>query len=1339
MIFEGKVIQTGTFKKPASKFASRAFDVAKNADKATHLRLKDGKTFVEINKDLIIKRKKNADGNPVNEVVHYTQINSREEFVCVIKGVESVIDGRFYSQIVFMKPGEKGAYLKCDDGVYIHKSEIQVPAFAKVSLNENTTLNEPINQGQFYVQMEEVVLPDGTKVTLPDSRVERRGEEWFFLKNNEWVKCDYQKTVDNRKNVRYLLLDNDKVVNIQKLKTKPNGDCVLEDVNGQDIVVGKKEVKLEQAFVEGSTMEPSKTSIVSKVELKKSPKVIREDNQVELEWEQSNEDGLVKIVVNKYRTKAVYIYQDGHKEVYALHHINVTDLNPNDKLITVGKIDVVDIDEDGIKIEFLDKSKAIAQDVNFLAGKLNSCTINDHRITNIKWSETDDYPLLESYTFDDILLTDIEWSAGEIKSCTVHLFDEEYRPYAVEVKNLRTSKYKHLAITYKLTDELEDVKVDGDKISFKLGDYKFTDAEIDLSNANGKIGKCKLKYKGKEEEIDLRTDSRFEQLRLMVNIALDEQKVTPLVQSKLLNKNGDKYELAADVVLTEEIKEKFDPQNNKLLSGGVGKAKELESVADALKQQEKFKQNPFKTVVIDDKDGNKVHTISDFTTTYEGAADFEISNDIIDNIIGKRDVVVKKGELEVDAKDDKELTLGMATVAAKWLSNPFTFVFGLGAAVTLLVALPTLPIIRKVKKEQLKRKNPDKLKREIQDNVATIGAKNINKLVKECSGELQACKSLYSQEIYEKKSREILAKFRHSYQQEICKMQIVGGGTFTTNFDPNEKLKLIPSSHLAYVEYLRKRKIFENGKEDSSRLKAELKQLKSITGDELIDKKVAVLQEFGGRDNQIKAHNLQMKNIDYFLKKENQRRTVNGLKEISKDNFVKELNIAYYESMSKWGSISDKIEAFKHTEEYMKYENVPGGRKKMKELVDEKRKSLEKQAQSLKPGTIDFDERVDRNGKPVAEGYTQSLSSYFEYVEHLFMTGETKIKKKFSFDFYKKLDEEHKSKYTPTNLADASVRRVNTTDNRKMAFDQTKAQKITKQIADTQISLNDKLATLVSEVDASVNNLGYEDLVKLQLQKQSKISSLKKAYSYSGSDKFMDIIPFAELDESAVNQIKQTAYAASIKLETVNLKIQHAKQQKEAEYRNQVKSWARQEFAQRHNKAYVEFVDKNYKKVTKTGKVVVTAEASVIETSFVEYMKQTTDNDKITRELDVLEVKNNVEESVTAELYCEEYLDDYKAFIEERNAQSTTGQLDPNSEIAKCYFYQHCQRTKAKNVSDFKLLKADSCKTKLKDRLQSGLWPKREKSKVDVKKSSNELKTAKGRVVGRSQSAGLTA
>ena len=371
MVFEGQIIQIGTSAKPSSKMTSRAFDVAKNIDSATHLRIKGTNEFVEINDKLIIIRKKDSNGSPVGTECHYTQINDKEEFVCVINGKESVIEGTFYTQITFMRKSEKGSFLRCNDGVYVHKDEVQVPAYKKVPLNDNAEFRGPVHGGEFYVQTEEVILPDGKRITLPNPRIQREGDNWVYTNdNNEKIVCHYKKDVDTRRYVRYLLLNNEKIVNVDKLQTRKNGEIVLEDVDGQTVVVGKKKVALERPFVEGTSFTGRNYDFYANNMNTQSQRI----NKKEALRFNLGDDNFIQ--VNASRTW-VKIYNEGKKEVYVVQGERVPVVKEDEKLIFVSNLDIVDLGEGKARVAFTEMKKSIAQNVRFKNGKLDSYEIND--------------------------------------------------------------------------------------------------------------------------------------------------------------------------------------------------------------------------------------------------------------------------------------------------------------------------------------------------------------------------------------------------------------------------------------------------------------------------------------------------------------------------------------------------------------------------------------------------------------------------------------------------------------------------------------------------------------------------------------------------------------------------------------------------------------------------------------------------------------------------------------------------------------------------------------------------------------------------------------------------
>jgi hypothetical protein len=200
-------------------------------------------------------------------------------------------------------------------------------------------------------------------------------------------------------------------------------------------------------------------------------------------------------------------------------------------------------------------------------------------------------------------------------------------------------------------DVIENVSVDEDnKISFELGNYKITDA---ILNEDGSIGLCKIQVgDGKIRSVRLEHDTRFAQLRLI----LQEHKIEPLVRSKLYEKKDGKYQVVADVVqqqalLTDsEFAELTDAQKAEFLGislskyqalsneqkkslYGACKAHSVKDMEDALNKQSEFLANPYKTVVIDDKNENEVHELNDFNTKYEGVGEIAVDSQAIPNKI----------------------------------------------------------------------------------------------------------------------------------------------------------------------------------------------------------------------------------------------------------------------------------------------------------------------------------------------------------------------------------------------------------------------------------------------------------------------------------------------------------------------------------------------------------------------------------------------------------------------------------------------------------------------------------------------------------------------------------
>ena len=378
---------------------------------------------------------------------------------------------------------------------------------------------------------------------------------------------------------------------------------------------------------------------------------------------------------------------------------------------------------------------------------------------------------------------------------------------------------------------------------------------------------------------------------------------------------------------------------------------------------------------------------------------------------------------------------------------------------------------------------------------------------------------------------------------------------------------------------------------------------------------------------------------------------------------------------------------------------------------------MQKELKNIEVSQVEFKPLLDKNGNSVAGKYTQSALAYMEYVDSMFTMGDTKPKKKFTPEFYDTLSNEDKEVYTPTKtLSEATVRKVSTTQNRRIIFDKAKSVNATMVIQQEQEKLKEKVAIIGKSV-AELDNAGYEDLFMLELKTDNELKTIKA--EHKRLEEAVKRVPHAELNEDGVKNVKSALIEVSVSSEKVAKRIKHSKQDMQDEYRRQVKSWAMDEFAEKHKKDYKEFISQNYTTTLKNGKRYLTATSDVINNAFVAHMKQTADKGSVARELETYEVKHNMEDNVASEVFCEVNNEEFIKFIDERNASSTTGQLDPNSEIARCYFYAHCKRENSLRIDNFKRSFDKKVKEKARTRLEDGTLTKHPDKKV-VKISKKE-------------------
>lgn len=1260
MEFVGKLTKTGSEQK--------VFEVAPKG-RATHLRAKKGGAFFEINKDLVIKRKKKDDsGKPIEEVITYLDISTEEDvvrdgslgawqYVCIIKddkGNESEVEvePKFYAQLAFMVKSEKGAYVKTDgaDGIYVKKNEIQPPAFKKLDIpGDHDLLLDTKHNGKYYACPEYVVTPDGKKITMPDNNVRYIDKNWVYIDGDEQHICKPSAT---KLEVTHFLIDGDKIVEASKIEQK-NGQFSMNGVS-----VAKKDYELKNGIVQGSVIGPLKAEekIFKPHNIENQRRLMSREHGTEITFtwpfESPDPSGLIRVVVNKQKTIIRFYYADNTVKQYALYTAKVHPQFEKD-VIRVQKFDIIDLGDDGIKIEFLQKQKNIAENIEFKDGKVSSYTLNDVNIRDIKWTQTEDYSIMQSYKIDGYEIRDIEWKFGEVEKCKLSFVDEDGVEQIVDIENLKESPYKHLAITYEVIEKIEDFKVEDGKLTFKIGEYKIIDAEL---NDDGSIGKCRLKHHGVEEEINLSLDPRFKQLSFAVTMSLDREKIVPLYHAKMLDKKNEQYRLNADIVQTGKS------------VNGVAPATEVKSVEQAMKIRKEFKDKPYPTYVIDQN--GKVHKISDITTTYDGVAEFTTESEIFAKALGntKIDKCVN-GKITLDKKGMNETrdSLIMATIAM----CGFKFgVLGLVVAPVLAAAAVTtaitFPIYRAIKRRILEHKDIDKLTNKYQKEATKQCKKSINQLIKQTNNDLKDLKSKYPQAEFERRKAELMEQFGYKYDKIVAGLGMLGKGKLGCPFDLRKKTKLNAQNYPGYLQCMKQRKILRYGTAD--------------------------------RKTQIKENRRNMLHAKRDLDAVNAQRRKEGKEPFdSVKDYKKQLKLDFNEGRKAWGGIKDKVKAYKFEISNIK---SPFERAKM---VKEYKKSLTKQMNTVSVTDVEFGEYSDKNGKALLPSYMQDAMACKQAALNSYNKG-IAYKGEFKYGFFEGLTEKQKAINEPKSVVETLTTVHNTEFEEKLDLDSNRVAQRVDKMQEHLTKLSNIVQGLKTNVNTVVKNRDFESAYILGAQMRIKDREIAK--NCKDAREYMENTPCSELAKSqidgAIDSIVDTSAQSKAQIKKA-LKLQGVNSVRE-KYAMEVEKHAYEEYARQHKSEFKSYV---LALQTLSRGMASIRESQLYSAFYSDVCKSAKRKKAAESEVETYKTMYNIEENVAAEVYCEQNTEDYAKFIQNFN-EKTGANLDANSELARCRYYAHCKTVRKSVVKDEEFMrKVDE---KAEERLQKGLLKPHEKT-----------------------------
>ncbi len=1202
-----------------------------DVDRATHIKAKNYNEFFAIRDGLVIKKVAmkdgkpvlGEDGKPVLEASHYSEMVDGGIFFAFIDGEELELDGGLYAHLAFMAKDEKGqgTHLRCDGdkAPYVRRAEVQVPAYRKVQLHKGQAAVEII-QGEYYA-FEEILEVDGKIIKLPnDNAVKAADGKWYYNDGTENHVASYSK---KRIKIDHVLLDGGRIVDIHQLQL--DGDeYIIKGVDGEDISVGAKDTSLAAPFIEGTSvvgeqliLQPGKTS------QDRQRSKLASGTAIVYRWDEKHAgpDGLIRVEINASRTRAAltYIDENGNtrQEVYAEPGIEPNKWNgTNVKRHPISKLDIQDLGGAGVGLTLFRRQKDVAQDVRFNenTGEIVAYKINDSQITDIKWREVDGYKEIESYTINGVTISDIELSAGEVRRCKVHTVDENGEARVVEVADLKTSRYRELGITCIQHERLEGLKEKDGKLSFKLGDYQITDAEI---NPDGTIGICTIKYDGKQQQMDLSKDDRFRQLRVVPSIYVNPS-FALLQHSKLIEKKDGHYQLVADVA---QIGAEQD---------GVAPAKALAGLEDAIKTQEEYAalKSKYPTWVIDEK--GVAHPLTDFDTTYTGLSNFDHKLDPMVNILGKTKYDVKKGEVQPNFESVEAKVNALAFVGVACCGNPVTLPLAFVVLPTAVVAWTATKTVKMIAKYRIQNMKAESVVHKTQKEAAKTCQRNINKIVRRAKRDIRKLKRNYSSAELDTKMRELEEQTRLRYIKEVGRLQVLGNGSFRCFFDmSNKKGKLKPENLLAYLTGLKTQKELRYGKPDKVEYKRELRKLKEqkLPREEFLIKKVALMKELGGRDTQYRAHRIQKRHIKLFLNHHNQSLEPDA--QTSKADYKKIIRLDRDERLKVVGGLEDKMTIFKR---YLT--NVTG--KSRRKVIADKRSSLEKEIKNVNITSVEYNEYVDRNGEPQLGNYTRDAMSYWDLeVSSMFEGNNPTPKHGFKYGYYDGLSSDQKAN-RPTELTDHTEPMVSSSDMRRLSHDKGKMEAYVSEV-------NKDIQTLVSENDAEIEriNRSTTDSYESKFIRSIKLRELAAKTQKRSEQIKRDALSKAPNPELAASQLGAMVSAPGCPLDAESVRmLSQAKmgdretqdEQSVRDYTAQTVEWAMQELKATN--------PQEFEQINSGGKDAASSQ-----------------------QLSILTVKHNISDKIAAEVLCEQKAAEFDAFC------TNNSHLDPTSKEAMYAFY----------------------------------------------------------------------
>ena len=1261
MIFVGKTTDKG--------ISSEAFELS-NIDRATHVKVAESNLFIPITSNFVIE-------NSRGEQISLEDMKVGEVYTYRANNAEYKIDGGLYSQMVFMskQANGEGEYLRCDNGLHVRKTEIQPQAYESVNIPLDHMLTTT-KHGKFYAYLETVKLPDDTIVKLPNDRVQKIGNKWYYnVENGARIEVEHNvREVEINK-----FLVGDKVYDANKLILRNGRYFISNDDGSADSEIGRVNINLQNSFVEGSSTVSTKQIVALPNNQLTQRKLVEADNErlVYTFLEQyPGPDGLMRIEINKARTIARFIYQDGHEDLYAKNNAEprVKD-GVETNVYVVRNFTIEDLGDQGIKFEVFENRNNIAENVKFKNEKLTSYNINGNKITDIVWDNDE----IKSYKFNGVQLKDIEWKFGKIDKCVIMLEGEDGQ-VEHRIRNMNNSPYNIYAITCKVTESIKDV-VWGSAgiVSFKMGDRKFTNITW---NEDGTIKTCNIDG----QFVDIENDPRFEQLKFKVETSLEEQNFKPLCYTKALIKENGTYKINAEYVQTS-------PNQN-----GVADVQEINNIKNYLNIAKDYSLNPWGTVYIDNN--NKVHNITDVTSSYSESKDFEYekpNNDVLNSILGKREIEYKKGKLSLsDTKVERFMGDRIFTAGASICYYSVIFIpIGLALMAVGGVSKGISGIVKSIRKTRLKHQDLQTVTDEMQENVKDKCEEDINELMQSYSSTLKKAQKQMSQTEYEHFASSMKDEFINKYLKIVGNLQLLDNGIVQCNFDMgSKKANITNKNYLAYLAGAKRQDELLNGLHDKPELEIQLNQLykhKEYNDEEMLIKRVELLKKYGGKKSQELAYRLQKSNADVFI--ENLIDAEYKIKDqmsrdMIKQDYLTKIGEEFKKGKGVWGNIDDKIDYFTTTSKYIGETDS----EKRKEMLKQERKRLEKEANSVKIKEVKFTPMYDKQGNNVADECIKDTMVNLQKVVPIMFNGNNNIQH-FAFGLRDKMTKEELEQYEVGSFNSYFSKKE---DNNFVETINEENQTVLAKINNLKLECNN-ISKVIDKMEESKNVVklknnyvkALEYNVKVQL-KQKQLDDINKDINIKIDDsQYNSQTVHNELQEDSLNNLKLNLTKSMWKVSSIAREAQDIQNDLREEYESDVNKKAQDQFIQAHISEYNEY-KANRKNLLKdasfdTQKQNLNEEA--LKQGFIQFATNSKDKAKINNhnELELLKVQNDENAKIEALALSEmnvEGIISYEQFINHQNTNRSEP-LDINSEYAKLYYYTALKQSK---LDDFKAI-----------------------------------------------------